>query len=305
MSKIHEALKRAAGRLNEGGEVPPEPSADDGVDSAASVEQRSEPRRFGDDGRIAGGDESVSLPGEPPDLPLKKLRAYRLQFQRMVVTDYQPKSLAAEQFRTLRTRIQNICGESRCSPLLVTSPGPGEGKSLVSVNLSLALAQEMDVKVLLMDCDLRRPSVTRFLGMEDEQQPGLSEYLEGRVPLDRAIWRCGGTNLHVITAGAIPDNPSEKLGSRKMERTLLYLARQFDHVVMDAPPLNPVADPAILIPMSKGVLTVVRYGRTGRASLEKALGVVPNEKHLGVVFNAAELRYTQHYYAYNYGNDEK
>ncbi len=88
-----------------------------------------------------------------------------------------------------------------------------------------------------------------------------------------------------------------------MEETLKYLAGQFDQVVLDAPPLNPVADPAILIPLVDGVLMVVRYGQTGRASLSKALETIPEEKALGMVFNAANMRFSGYYYSYEYSEE--
>jgi capsular exopolysaccharide synthesis family protein len=286
MSKIHEALKKAAGVQGQrpGEDVPAAPAeaataaADTGLPDTNEREQ------------------SRSI----PPLPFNLLRAYRLETNRGLVTEHEPKSVAAEQFRTLRTRIQRLAADRPKKLVLVTSPGAGDGKTLVSSNLSLSLAQGVDCKVLLMDCDLRRPFVHRFLNLPNEEQPGLHEYLTGQVPLERAIWRVGGTSLHVLTSGPVPDNPSELLGSRRMEQTLRYLTSQFDYVVLDAPPLNPVADPSILIPLADGVLTVVRYGRTGRVGLTKALEAIPAEKVLGLVFNAAELRFSGYYYSYEY-----
>lgn len=286
MSKIHEALKRAAGTTPAESIVGPaaeDPRTNGGGEGTVETQRAAEENPRGAEG--------------PPPLPFNKLRAYRLEAHHHVVIEHAPKSLAAEQFRTLRTRIQRISNESPRTILLVTSPGPGEGKTLVSVNLALSLAQEMDSRVLLVGCDLRRPSIHRFLGLSADQQLGLHEYLEGQVSLEKAIWRFGGTSLHVLNAGSVPENPSELLGSRRMEKTLNYLAGQFDQVVLDAPPLNPVADPAILIPLVDGVLTVVRYGQTGRAGLSKALELVPKDKALGLVFNAADMRFSGYYYS--------
>ncbi len=89
-----------------------------------------------------------------------------------------------------------------------------------------------------------------------------------------------------------------------MARTLDYLAGQFDQVVLDAPPLNPVADPAILVPLVDGVLMVVRYGQTGRASLSRALEIIPEDKTLGMVFNAADMRFSGYYYSYEYSDEQ-
>lgn len=301
MSKIHEALKRAAGKSGDAaGDVPSGGSAVDAVDPTGQAAGPAAQLPHTSAGKLK---ENLQGTIDPPPLPFNKLRAYRLEVHHHVVIIHQPKSLAAEQFRTLRTRIQNLPSDSRHSILLVTSPGPGEGKTLVSVNLAMSLAQEVDAKVLLVGCDLRRPSIHRFLGLEDGQQPGLSEHLNGHVSLEKAIWRFGGTSLHVLTAGSMPDNPSELLGSRRMERTMAYLAGQFDYVVLDAPPLNPVADPAILIPLVDGVLMVVRYGQTGNASLNKALETFPEDKVLGFVFNAAELRFSGYYYSYEYSDE--
>jgi len=289
MSKIHEALKRAAG--------------DPEVKSAGRDGQATDTPTPAGEMSAASGAQRLSGKGDLPPLPFEKLRAYRLEADRGLVTEHEPKSLAAEQFRTLRTRILRMAQDNPHKLLLVTSPAPGDGKTLVSSNLAMSLARRVDARVLLVDCDLRRPSVHRFFGMTGDDQSGLHEYLTGQVPLEKVIWRYGGTSLHVLTAGPVPDNPSELLGSRRMERTVRYLASQFDCVVFDAPPLNPVADPAILIPMADGVLTVVRYGRTGRAGLDKALEAIPEEKFLGLVFNAAEMKFSGYYYSYDYGTD--
>lgn len=297
MSKIHEALKKAAGerdgRSDDG--APAIPDIDGSTLTETTVAQPEM-----NDGERHGGRETTESSRSVPSLPFNKLRAYRLETHRGLVTEHEPNSLAAEQFRTLRTRIHRLSADRPRRLLLVTSPGPGDGKTLISSNLALSLAKGVDCRVLLVDCDLRRPSVHRFLGLPNEDQPGLNEYLTGQVSLEKAVWRFGGTSLHVLTSGPIPDNPSELLGSRRMERTLRYLTDQFDHVVLDAPPLNPVADPAILIPLADGVLTVVRYGQTGRVGLTKALEAIPEDKALGFVFNAAEMRFSGYYYSYEY-----
>lgn len=286
MSKIHEALKRAAGDMGEESSKPAGPSS-------PGPDTESPPASAG----------SVRPDSGWPPLPFEKLRAYRLEADRGLVTEYEPKSLAAEQFRTLRTRILRLAQDRPRKLLLITSPALGDGKTLVSSNLAMSLARRVDAKVLLVDCDLRRPAVHRFFGLNGGEQPGLHDYLTGQVPLEKVIWRYGGSSLHVLSAGSVPDNPSELLGSQRMERTVRYLAGQFDSVVFDAPPLNPVADPAILIPLADGVLTVVRYGRTGRAGLKRALEAIPEEKFMGLVFNAAEMKFSGYYYNYDYGTE--
>lgn len=312
MSKIHEALKRAAagsGESNSGSDAPLEDKGRPVEEPLATADEASRPVRPERSSTVTVAEEAAGTPaprdGTRLGLDFQRLRAFRLDPLPGLVTASEPKSLSAEQFRTLRTRIQRLSTDSPRRLLLVTSPGPGEGKTMVSVNLAMSMSQEVDSRVLLVDCDLRRPNVHRLLGMASNEHPGLTECLTGQVPLEKAIWRYGGSkSLYVLTAGSIPDNPSELLGSKRMGEILEFLAGQFDQVVLDAPPLNPVADPAILIPAADGVLAVVRYGQTGRASLCKALEDIPEEKLLGLVFNAAELRFSRYYYTYDYAEEK-
>jgi capsular exopolysaccharide synthesis family protein len=232
----------------------------------------------------------------PPDirdaaLPLPSLPdedtapAYEVRLDPLLVAGLAPKSPAAEQYRALRTRISHAEGAAALRSVLVTSPQKGEGKSITAANLSLTMAQELQRRVVIVEADLRKPSMERLFGLLPG--PGLAEFLAGAVDLPQAMRFLPEFNLTVIPAGAIPTNPAELLGSTGMRRMLEELRTRFDRVLLDTPPVLPLADVAILAPMVDAALMVVRAGVTPKPAIENALRAFDASRLIGVVLNDA------------------
>ncbi|MET4589347.1 polysaccharide biosynthesis tyrosine autokinase [Arthrobacter sp. 754] len=208
------------------------------------------------------------------------------------------QSPRAESFRQLRTNLQfaNVSGKART--LLITSSLPGEGKSTTSINLAITLSQAGQ-SVCLIDADLRRPMVNEYLGLD--RGAGLTTALVGIADVNDLLQPWGEGNLFVLTSGQIPPNPSELLGSEEMSNLLQGLEQAFDVVILDAPPLLPVTDAAVLSQHVGGVVIVVGSHKLRAQDLEKsmrALGMVASNI-LGVVLNRLPAKGPDAY-AYSY-----
>lgn len=174
------------------------------------------------------------------------------------------QTATAESFRHLRTNVQFLDVDRPIHVVVVSSSVPGEGKSFVSRNLALSIAAA-DLRVLLVEADLRRPTLAEDFGVE--RIPGLSDVLAGRATLDEALRPWGPSGLTILPSGYLPPNPSELLGSAAASRLLNKLRERFDVVVFDTPPLLPVTDGAVLATLADGVILVVREGKTSRHQL--------------------------------------
>jgi capsular exopolysaccharide synthesis family protein len=194
-----------------------------------------------------------------------------------------PHSDAAEQFRAIRTRIAHREESAPIRTILVTSPAAGEGKSTVAANLALATAQEHQRSVLLVDADLRDPSIHELFGLD--VVPGLSEVLSGEASLDDALVYVPEYRLTLLPAGGTPPFPTELLGSVSMRRMLDTLRVRFDRIILDAPAATPLADVGTMAPLADGVLMIVRAGITQRPALDEALEGFDEHKVLGIVLN--------------------
>lgn len=200
-----------------------------------------------------------------------------------------PQSPMTEAFRQLRTNLQFVDVDRAFRTLLVTSPNVGEGKSYVACNLAIALAQAGE-RVVLLEADMRRPSLPDYMGVEG--QVGLSDVLVGQVLLDDALQQWGDGLLQVLPGGRIPPNPSELLGSKSMAAVLLALSERAEIVIIDAPPVLPVADAAVLAAATSATLLVTRAGRTRKEQLRRAAELVAGVggRSVGAVINATATR---------------
>jgi len=197
--------------------------------------------------------------------------------------DFNPLS---EYFRTLRTRILHPASGPPPRSLLITSTTPAEGKSFVCANLGISIAQGVEQYALMVDCDLRRPTLGQLFGLPCDH--GLSDHLARGVDLASLIQKTEVRKLSIIPAGHPPDNPSELLDSDRMTGLVDELvARYHDRLILlDSPPLQAAAETAILAQQVDGVVLVVRWGAGRREYIKTLIDIVGKEKIVGVVFNA-------------------
>jgi succinoglycan biosynthesis transport protein ExoP len=201
-----------------------------------------------------------------------------------LVTDLDEHSVSAEAYRAVRTNLQFLNVDNPPRVIVVSSSIPAEGKSTLAVNLGTALAQSGS-RVMLIEADLRRPRVTHYMGLVSGA--GLTNVLAGTASLHEVAQPWGDGKLTVLGAGPMPPNPSEMLGSAQMRGLLDDLRQTHDYVVIDAPPLLPVTDAAVLTVLSDGCLISTRYGKTRREELAEAAAILAriDGKLLGVVLN--------------------
>lgn len=201
-----------------------------------------------------------------------------------LVTDQDTQSISAEAYRSIRTNLQFLDVDNPPRVIVISSSVPGEGKSTLAVNLATVLGQSGS-RVTLIEADLRRPRVTRYMGLISGA--GLTNVLAGTADLHEVAQPWGDGKLTVLAAGPMPPNPSEMLGSAHMRTLLEDLRSTNDFVIIDAPPLLPVTDAAVLSVMSDGCVLSVRHGSTRREELEEAALTLSriDAKLLGVVLN--------------------
>jgi len=225
-----------------------------------------------------------------------------------IVTIGDPKSPIAEQYRILRTNLQTMRLKQGARVFVVTSAVHGEGKTVTAVNLALTLARQEQARVVLVDADLRKGAIAQWLGL-GERTEGLSTILERGGELNGSVVRLQTPPLAVIPSGLVPEHPAELLESSAMKRMLATLKSEFDVIVIDAPPVLPVADPGILAAYADGVLFVVRAGKTQRKTVLQAQTLLAQMKAtiLGCVLTHVEYYlpgYYRYYHYYRYGTKE-
>ncbi len=238
---------------------------------------------------------SASPKFQPIEVPLVKLE----DVDKRIVCIREPNSYIAEQYRKLRARIKSLPVDALNS-ILVTSSAIGEGKTVTSINLAVAIANEIDNTVLLVDTDLRNPTVHRYLGLQP--QAGLSDYLKGEVELRDVLIKTGIGRLMVLPAGNMPENPSELLSSEKMRSLAGELKKRYSdrYVVYDSSPLLVTADAVTLARHMDGILFVMSAGRTTHKSAKRAMQLLKGCRILGVVFNNIQEQLARHMYPYPY-----
>lgn len=212
-----------------------------------------------------------------------------------------PQSTRAEAFRTLRTNLRFIDAAERPRSMVFTSSLPGEGKTTTVANLALTMAAS-GATVCVIEGDLRRPRLLDYMGLISSV--GLTNVLIGQAELDDVL-QPYAESLTVLGCGPIPPNPSELLGSNAMSELVRELESRFDHVIIDAPPLLPVTDAAVLSRVADGTIVVVGAGVVNRDQLSKALASLDNvdANVLGLVMNRLPLRASDAY-SYYYNSDE-
>ena len=224
------------------------------------------------------------------------------QIDECIVTQHDPKSPVSEAYRTLRTNFQFATIKQKPKTIMVTSAVPGEGKTTTAVNMAVTMA-DCGIRVLLVDTDLRRPNVHRVLKMG--RGPGLADVLRGNAELSSVIRKTSVENMWVISSGRVPPNPSELIGSARMQRLMDQLSTQFDLVVCDAPSILVVTDPVLLATHVDTAVLVVSVNNARRETIQRAHKLLDSAsvQVAGVVLNGLEATRRHYYYYYYYYED--
>lgn len=220
--------------------------------------------------------------------------------QKIDLTAYsKPKSVAAEAYRTLRTNLSFAALDKECRSILLTSVSPSDGKTTTAANLAIVLAQA-DKRVMLVDCDMRRPMLHKVFGVENKQ--GLTNcLLQNKRPEEVAVHGLID-NLTIVTSGPIPPNPAEIITSHKITSLWESILESYDYLIIDSPPILAVTDAVLLSNQVDGVLLVVEsggtkieYAKQAKEQLNRA-----NARILGVVINKVHMRTQDYHYYYAY-----
>jgi capsular exopolysaccharide synthesis family protein len=227
------------------------------------------------------------------------------QEENRLVTLADGDSLGAQRFRVLRARLRHLREKAPLKRIVVTGAVQGDGKTLVSSNLAVTLAHRNSGRVLLLEGDLRQAAASAQFGLTGLR--GLNEWSQEEKPISEFIYRLGASHLYLLPAGAPAEDPLTILNSSRFADALDSISSLFDWIIIDTPPLFPVADVHSWVNYSDGVLLVVRQGHTPRMLLQKGLKNLDGVNLLGVVMNdspAAERHYYQQYYSRNQRNHD-
>ncbi|MBV8570576.1 MAG: CpsD/CapB family tyrosine-protein kinase [Acidobacteriaceae bacterium] len=229
----------------------------------------------------------------------------------LLINPAKPRATPAEEFRSLRTRLNHLQTVQPLHSLVVTSPSPAEGKSFTAMNLAVAQAQLAEKRVLLADFDFRRPTIDKTFRISG--QAGITDYLQGRARIGEIINRVADSNLYLMTAGGPAANPLELLNLKECRALLDALRNHFDWVIIDTPPLLFAADANLLSTMADSSLLVVRIGSTTFDAVSRAMQSLCENNVLGVVVNGARrgelyskyTYYHDYYYSENNGDENE
>ncbi len=299
MGRIDEALRR----IGQDG-AKSEPAGEQGVfvsawgvDDAAAV-RPVEPLRPVEHLRS----ETARRTHEPETIPVaakERHSAVSLSsaWRERLATSPECNPVLVEQFRRLAATLHHAQTGSGIRVIMLTSASPNDGKTLTAVNLALVLSESYRRRVLLIDADLRRPSLGNLADVTDA--PGLSDALKSNTEQKLAVLQVTPT-LMLLPAGRPDPDPMGGLTSARMRHILEEAAGRFDWVILDAPPMGPMADASLLSQMVDGAVFVVRAGQTQHAAVQRAIDALGRERILGVVLNAVEHMPSEQY-EYNYG----
>jgi protein-tyrosine kinase len=303
MSRIHEALKKAAQERS----LQLSTSAEPSFLEVADVPRAAVPLREFDEPALRTPVPTETLaPASYRDL-IERCASpkWRIDARMSVFAGGDDSHVGAERFRTLRSRLFQISGTRALRRVVVTSSVPAEGKTFVAANLAQSIVRQADRKVLLIDADLRASRLHLMLGAP--RTPGLADYLRGEADEFKVVQKGSDAHLCFIPAGNEVSNPSELLLSDRMKRLLEAMASIFDWIIIDTPPALPVHDASMMADLCDGVLFVVRAGSTDHEMAAKAAAEFQDKNLLGVVLNRADgdAGYGGYYYSYPAGEESK
>lgn len=233
-----------------------------------------------------------------PDFVSWAVDAERVEPRLVAITH--PNSSYCEEYRSLRTHILHKSQRQKLKSIVVASVNPSEGKSVTALNLSWMLAQTDGVKALIIDADLRMPSLADYLGIETDR--GLSDVLAGTCSLADAIVRLEPSGLHILPGGEARQDVAELISGSKFQEILTEAREMFDYIIVDVPPLGIFTDATVLINQADAAVLVVRANRTRYSSLDRILDPLPKDRLLGVVLNQSEDVMQESHYNYGYYN---
>jgi len=315
MSRIFEALQRSeAERIDFAFPEPPELAQEAlAAEAEAEAEEKAAARQLLEQAQRQAEAPAAEKPVPAAPAPEKPAAAkvpapnfarfptarVNLMPDSRMVALTEKEGLAGEKFRFLGVRLRQLQQAKKLKRVLITSTLPEEGKSLISGNLAVTLARRKQQKVLLIEGDLRRPAQALQFGLPG--LAGLTEWLrDSSRPLEN-IYFLENAGFWFLPAGRTPENPLELMQSGKLAGLLEQLEAWFDWIVIDSPPLLPLADTSVWSRHSDGIVLVVREGRTERQQLERGLGVVDRSRLLGVVVNSCMDTQQKDYYSrYSY-----
>jgi len=239
-------------------------------------------------GETTRADEKLRILGQFPTLPLSIAPESRL----VSVTDQD--SPAAEAFRLLGVRLRDMARTRPLKKVLITSTIPQEGKTTVAANLAFTLARATQQKILLLEGDVRRPAMSQMLGLHGH--PGICEWLRGDQKLTNCIYSVEDAGIWVMPAGSSPQNPLEVLQSVKLNALMAQLTEWFDTVIIDSPPVLPLADTSVWMRLADGIILVARQGISEKKQLQKGLEAIEPQKLIGALLNCSKVSAHSHYY---------
>lgn len=204
-----------------------------------------------------------------------------------------------EAYKVARTNLSFSLIKEGCKKMIFTSSLAGEGKSTTSVNVAITLAQQVNTKVLIIDCDLRKPKVNRFFNLDNT--PGLTNFLGGMNHLEEIVQKTECPDLDAITCGAAVPNPSELLSSVAMASLIKKMEEKYDYIIIDTPPINVVIDALALAGSADGFVIVVKQGYSTKPQLRKTVETLEhaNAKILGIIINGVQQE-SKNDYKYHY-----
>lgn len=216
-----------------------------------------------------------------------------------LVSVTQPRSPYCEEYRNLRTQILHRSRKRKLQTIVISSVGPSEGKSVTALNLSWLFAQTDGVRALVIDSDLRRPSLSEYLGI-DQEIGGLSEVLTGIKPLMTSIVKLQPAGLYMLPGGSARSDVAELISGPRFAEILNEARAHFDFIIIDAPPLGIFTDAALLINQTDGAMLVMRANHTKYKDVDRILDTLPRERMLGTILNESETPLMDESY-YRYG----
>jgi capsular exopolysaccharide synthesis family protein len=283
MAKVYDALRRAEAERRR--------RADPAVERAVA--------------RLDWEPEPVEVPAPPPPaeqesfferlLARRKRRDPVADANKRRIALLQPDSFVAEQFRALRGRIDAIAEQRSIRTVAVTSALPGEGKTTAAVNLAIVTALSLGRRILLIDCDLRKPKVHQSLGLRPEA--GLGEVLMGELDLEDAVVKAESGNLEILAVRGRPANPSELLASDRMRGLVQEVAQRYHRVILDTPAALGLPDAKIVADLCDGAVMVVRADMTSYDDAQTVLEFLDRDRILGLVLNGASVNQGRYGYA--------